>query len=134
MSLEADSTEKQIQDDRDLIQVESLSENGAFTQSPEELRLVRKLDRRILPITGLLCLLASAPSGQFYPCYIDWNFNLDLDRSNLGNARLQGLPNDILGGDRSGKLFDWLVSAYFFSYVRVICFPQRRFVLLHLEL
>ncbi|KAI6044021.1 major facilitator superfamily domain-containing protein [Pisolithus marmoratus] len=30
----------------------------------------------------------------------------DLDRSNLGNARLQGLPEDTLGGDPTGALFD----------------------------
>lgn len=44
-------------------------------------------------------------------------FFLDLDRTNLGNARLQGLPEDILGGDASGRLFDWINSAFFFSYV-----------------
>jgi hypothetical protein len=41
----------------------------------------------------------------------------DLDRSNLGNARLQGLPADILGGDPTGKKFDWVNSVFFFSYV-----------------
>ncbi|KAF8893164.1 major facilitator superfamily domain-containing protein [Gymnopilus junonius] len=74
-----------------------LSESFANTQ--EEKDLVRKLDRRILPITCLLYLFAS------------------LDRSNLGNARLQGLPEDTLGGDPTGVLFDWVTSAFFFSYV-----------------
>jgi hypothetical protein len=41
----------------------------------------------------------------------------DLDRSNLGNARLQGLPQDILGGDPTGVLFDWVNSVFFFTYV-----------------
>jgi hypothetical protein len=41
----------------------------------------------------------------------------DLDRSNLGNARLQGLPGDVLGGDPTGVLFDWVNSAFFFTYV-----------------
>jgi hypothetical protein len=41
----------------------------------------------------------------------------DLDRSNLGNARLQGLPGDALGGDPTGVLFDWVNSAFFFTYV-----------------
>ena len=40
-----------------------------------------------------------------------------MDRSNLGNARLQGLPQDTLGGDPTGELFDWVNSAFFFSYV-----------------
>ncbi|KAF9239839.1 major facilitator superfamily domain-containing protein [Melanogaster broomeanus] len=64
----------------------------------EEKRLLRKLDRRILPITCLLYLFA----------YID--------RSNLGNARLQGLPQDVLGGDPTGVLFDWLVAAFYIPY------------------
>ena len=41
----------------------------------------------------------------------------DLDRSNLGNARLQGLPADVLHGDPTGKKFDWVNSVFFFSYV-----------------
>ncbi|KAG2028348.1 major facilitator superfamily domain-containing protein, partial [Suillus americanus] len=65
----------------------------------EEKRFVRKLDRRILPITCLLYLFAY------------------LDRTNLGNARLQGLAEENLGGDPTGKLFDWVNSAFFFSYI-----------------
>ncbi|KAG5652791.1 hypothetical protein H0H81_003621 [Sphagnurus paluster] len=64
----------------------------------EEKKLVRKLDRRILPIACLLYLFAY------------------LDRSNLGNARLQGLAEDILGGDKTGVLFDWINSVFFVSY------------------
>ena len=40
-----------------------------------------------------------------------------LDRTNIGNARLQGLPEDALNGDPTGTLFDWVTSAFFFSYV-----------------
>ncbi|KAJ7886373.1 major facilitator superfamily domain-containing protein, partial [Mycena olivaceomarginata] len=40
-----------------------------------------------------------------------------LDRSNLGNARLLGLPKDTLNGDVTGKLFDWITSVFFFAYV-----------------
>ncbi|KAJ8503487.1 hypothetical protein ONZ45_g10820 [Pleurotus djamor] len=65
----------------------------------EEKALVRKLDRRILPLTCLLYLFSY------------------LDRSGLGNARLQGLPEDVLGGDPSGVLFDWVNSAFYFSYI-----------------
>ncbi|RDB29892.1 hypothetical protein Hypma_014036 [Hypsizygus marmoreus] len=68
-------------------------------QSLEEKALVRKLDRRILPIACFLYLFAY------------------LDRSNLGNARLQGLTEDILGGDKTGALFDWINSVFFFSYI-----------------
>ncbi|KAI0322911.1 MFS general substrate transporter [Amylostereum chailletii] len=65
----------------------------------EERRLVRKLDLRILPIACLMYLFAY------------------LDRSNLGNARLLGLEDDALGGDPSGKKFDWVNSVFFFSYI-----------------
>ncbi|KAI9567561.1 major facilitator superfamily domain-containing protein [Boletus coccyginus] len=64
-----------------------------------EKRLLRKLDRRILPILCVLYLFAY------------------LDRSNLGNARLQGLPEDVLGGDPTGSLFDWLVAVFFIPYI-----------------
>ncbi|KAA1472445.1 MFS general substrate transporter [Dentipellis sp. KUC8613] len=64
-----------------------------------ERRLVRKLDLRILPIACMMYLFAY------------------LDRSNLGNARLQGLPKDTLDGDPTGKKFDWINSAFFFSYI-----------------
>ncbi|KAJ8495193.1 hypothetical protein ONZ45_g12963 [Pleurotus djamor] len=66
-------------------------EQPSETSSLKEKALVRKLDRRILPLACLLYLFAY------------------LDRSNLGNARLQGLPEDVLGGDPSGVLFDWIL-------------------------
>ncbi|RPD61293.1 MFS general substrate transporter [Lentinus tigrinus ALCF2SS1-6] len=65
----------------------------------EERRLVRKLDMRIMPMACIMYLFAY------------------LDRTNLGNARLQGLPRDILHGDPTGVLFDWVNSAFFFSYI-----------------
>ncbi|KAG9313589.1 major facilitator superfamily domain-containing protein [Chiua virens] len=78
---------------------ESHEDDPLILQDPTtaEKRLLRKLDRRILPITCLLYLFAY------------------LDRSNLGNARLQGLPEDVLGGDPSGVLFDWLVAAFYIT-------------------
>ncbi|KAF8636920.1 hypothetical protein AX17_003171 [Amanita inopinata Kibby_2008] len=82
--------EQQIQDED-----ASLTDDSRLE---EENRLVHKLDRRILPLTCLLYLFAY------------------LDRSNLGNARLQGLE-DFLKGDPTGYLFDWLNSAFFFSYI-----------------
>ncbi|KAG9089759.1 hypothetical protein FS749_001073 [Ceratobasidium sp. UAMH 11750] len=64
-----------------------------------EKRLVRKLDMTIMPLTCALYLLAY------------------LDRSNLGNARLQGLPEDVLGGDPTGARFDWVSSMFYLSYI-----------------
>ncbi|KAF8527116.1 major facilitator superfamily domain-containing protein [Gautieria morchelliformis] len=66
---------------------------------PAERALVRRYDLRIMPIACLLYLFAF------------------LDRGNLGNARLQGLPQDTLHGDPTGKLFDWVNSVFFFSYI-----------------
>ncbi|KAH9994691.1 MFS general substrate transporter [Russula vinacea] len=80
-----------VQSDSDVLREGSMS--------VEERRLLRKLDRRILPITCLLYLFAY------------------LDRSNLGNARLQGLAKDVLGGDPTGKRFDWVNSIFFLSYI-----------------
>ncbi|KAF9446016.1 MFS general substrate transporter [Macrolepiota fuliginosa MF-IS2] len=68
-------------------------------RAAEEKALVRRLDKRILPIACLLYLFAY------------------LDRSNLGNAKLQGLQDDVLGGDKTGMLFDWVNSVFFFSYI-----------------
>lgn len=42
-----------------------------------------------------------------------------LPSSTPGNARLQGLPQDTLHGDPTGKLFDWVNSVFFFSYILV---------------
>ncbi|KAI0729780.1 MFS general substrate transporter [Fomitopsis betulina] len=72
---------------------------AAGERSVEEKRLVRKLDVRIMPIACILYLFAY------------------LDRSNLGNARLQGLPKDTLGGDPTGDLFGWVTSVFFISYI-----------------
>ncbi|KAG1736128.1 uncharacterized protein EDB91DRAFT_538616 [Suillus paluster] len=64
-----------------------------------EKKLLRKLDRKILPLTCTLYLLAY------------------LDRTNLGNARLMGLARDTLGGDPTGVLFDVANSAFFITFV-----------------
>ncbi|KAI9067862.1 MFS general substrate transporter [Trametes sanguinea] len=74
-------------------------EAEAVSPSVEEKRLVRKLDWRIMPIACIMYLFAY------------------LDRTNLGNARLQGLPQDTLKGDPTGVLFDWVNSVFFFSYI-----------------
>jgi len=79
--------------------VEKASVSSQHIDPEEERKLVRKLDGRIMPIACLLYLFAF------------------LDRSNLGNARLQGLPQDTLHGDPTGHLFDWVTSVFYFAYV-----------------
>ncbi|KZP01013.1 MFS general substrate transporter [Calocera viscosa TUFC12733] len=64
-----------------------------------EHKLIRKIDRMLMPLLMTIYLFAF------------------LDRSNLGNARLQGLPQDLLGGDPSGQLFAWLNAAFFFAFI-----------------
>ncbi|KAL6306376.1 MFS general substrate transporter [Sparassis latifolia] len=86
----SDSIDEKIEDREQIITVQP---------SLEEKRLVRRFDARIMPIACILYLFAY------------------LDRTNLGNARLQGLPKDVLHGDRTGVLFDWVNSAFFFSYI-----------------
>ncbi|KAI0738941.1 MFS general substrate transporter [Daedaleopsis nitida] len=73
--------------------------DGPFHSAEDERRLVRKLDSRIMPVVCMLYLVAF------------------LDRSNIGNARLQGLPEDVLHGDPTGVQFDWATSAFYFSFV-----------------
>ncbi|OAX33183.1 MFS general substrate transporter [Rhizopogon vinicolor AM-OR11-026] len=65
----------------------------------QEKKLLWKLDRKILPLTCSLYLFSF------------------LDRTNLGNARLMGLPRDTLGGDPTGVLFDWATSAFFITFM-----------------
>ncbi|KAJ7677974.1 major facilitator superfamily domain-containing protein [Mycena polygramma] len=84
---------------QDDIKVESASLSSLNVDPEEERKLVRKLDRRIPVLMCLLYLFAF------------------LNRSNIGNARLLGLPQDTLGGDKTGKLFDWVNSVFFFAYV-----------------
>ncbi|KAG1139166.1 hypothetical protein G6F37_009941 [Rhizopus arrhizus] len=67
------------------------SERKALTS-----KLVRKLDRRILPLLCILYLLS----------YID--------RSNIGNAKLGGLEADL---NMSKSDYKWSLSIFYFSYV-----------------
>ncbi|TFY60255.1 hypothetical protein EVG20_g7482 [Dentipellis fragilis] len=100
--------EKHVYEERDTVPVDSKKDafdvvvDSMPDTSLKERRLVRKLDLRILPIACMMYLFAY------------------LDRSNLGNARLQGLPRDTLGGDFTGKKFDSVNSAFFFSYVHIV--------------
>ncbi len=85
----------------------------------QERRLVRKLDMRIMPMLCMMYLFACKSTTSLRTSLqLSFVFYSDLDRINLGNARLQGLPQDVLHGDPTGVLFDWVNSAFYFSYVR----------------
>lgn len=100
----------------------------------EERRLVSKIDLRILPITCLLYLCACAFSfcSPTQGCLVFRSsllliicIHIVLDRTNLGNARLQGLPQETLNGDPTGVLYNWINSMFYFSYVSSIAYPLR---------
>ena len=62
----------------------------------EEARIIRKLDLRLIPLVFLLYMLAV------------------LDRSNLGNARLAGLEDDI---NLAGFRYNWLGTLFYIAYI-----------------
>ncbi|KAK5169545.1 uncharacterized protein LTR77_005521 [Saxophila tyrrhenica] len=68
-----------------------------ITPTPKEERdVIRKLDWRLMPIVFILYMLSV------------------LDRSNLGNARLAGLEDDI---DLSGFRYNWLGTLFYIAYI-----------------
>lgn len=69
----------------------STIEDVTSSEVPQEevARVVRKLDWHILPL-----------------CFVLYTFSV-LDRSNLGNARLAGLEQDL---DLTGSRYQWLAT------------------------
>lgn len=75
----------------------SSEENATLPPTKEEERHVRrKLDRRLLPLVFILYSLAV------------------LDRSNLGNAKLAGMSEDI---DISGNRYNLLGTIFYIAYI-----------------
>ncbi|KAF2401068.1 MFS general substrate transporter [Trichodelitschia bisporula] len=69
------------------------------TWTEEEERVVRrKLDWHVVPLVTLLYLL----------CFID--------RSNIGNARIQGMSKDLALG---GYKFNWALTVFYFTYIAI---------------
>lgn len=68
-----------------------------ITPTPdEESKVIRKLDKRLMPIVFFLYMLAV------------------LDRSNLGNAKLAGMEDDI---NLSGFRYNWLGTIFYIAYI-----------------
>ncbi|CAG8902071.1 unnamed protein product [Penicillium egyptiacum] len=66
------------------------------TYTPEmEQHILRKMDIRLLPMLGVLYLLAF------------------LDRGNIGNAKIEGLLDDL---HMSGQQYSWCLTVFFFTY------------------
>ena len=74
----------------------------------EESEVIRKLDRRLLPLVFVLYSLSV------------------LDRSNLGNARLAGMEDDI---DLSGNRYTWLGTVFYIAYIlsQWLCMGWKHF-------
>ncbi|KAL2808992.1 major facilitator superfamily domain-containing protein [Aspergillus granulosus] len=62
----------------------------------EEQQIVKKLDRRLVPFLALLYLLSF------------------LDRSNIGNAKIAGLMEDL---KLSSSQYEWLLTAFYITYI-----------------
>ncbi|GJN75697.1 hypothetical protein PCL_04571 [Purpureocillium lilacinum] len=62
----------------------------------ERNRIIRKLDKHLLP-----------------QIFVMYSFSV-LDRSNLGNARIAGMEDEI---DISGRRYDWLGTAFYIAYI-----------------
>ncbi|KAL4894758.1 major facilitator superfamily domain-containing protein [Aspergillus ambiguus] len=73
-----------------------LKESSVSTYSPQEIkRLLRKVDRRVIPILAILYFFSF------------------LDRGNIGNADIQGLSADL---NLVGNQYNWALTAFFFPY------------------
>lgn len=68
----------------------------AQPSAEEEAAVIRKLDWHLLPLVFVLYSLAV------------------LDRSNLGNARIAGMEEDI---DLSGNRYNWLGTIFYIAYI-----------------
>ncbi|KAL2854540.1 major facilitator superfamily domain-containing protein [Aspergillus pseudodeflectus] len=62
----------------------------------EEQQIVKKLDRRLVPFLALLYLLSF------------------LDRSNIGNAKIAGMMEDL---NLSSFQYEWLLTAFYITYI-----------------
>ncbi|KKK23210.1 hypothetical protein AOCH_001884, partial [Aspergillus ochraceoroseus] len=62
----------------------------------EEQQVVKKFDRRLVPFLALLYLLSF------------------LDRSNIGNAKIAGLVEDL---NLSSSQYEWLLTAFYITYI-----------------
>ncbi|KAG4027381.1 hypothetical protein MFRU_030g00170 [Monilinia fructicola] len=72
------------------------AQNGYHVDAATEKRLVRKLDRKLIPLVMLLYLLSY------------------LDRSNIGNAKTAGMSKEL---QLSSSQYEWLLTIFYISYI-----------------
>jgi hypothetical protein len=77
---------------------DSLAVSDASADRETERKLIRKLDFQLLPMVYLLCLV-----------------NI-LVKTNIGNARIQGLEKD-LGMDTKSNQFNFVLSIFWVPYI-----------------
>ncbi|KAK0620303.1 major facilitator superfamily domain-containing protein [Immersiella caudata] len=65
----------------------------------EERAVVRKFDRRLVVFLALLYMLSF------------------LDRSNIGNARVAGMDDDLQGDRRDSRWYEWALTAFYITYI-----------------
>jgi len=72
------------------------SHDGTFIDPEVEKTLIRKLDWNLIPLVSMLYLLAF------------------LDRSNIGNARIAGMTEDL---HLTGGRYNWLLTVFYITYI-----------------
>lgn len=83
-------------DGKEMGSAKETTEDFAHPTAAEEAAVVRKLDLRLIPLVFFLYMLSV------------------LDRSNLGNARLAGMEDDI---DLTGFRYNWLGTVFYIAYI-----------------
>ncbi|KAJ5263389.1 hypothetical protein N7478_010994 [Penicillium angulare] len=86
-----------LEDIKASVDIDNEKGNPEPNYTPEELKnVLRKLDWHLMPL-----------------CFLMYTFSV-LDRSNLGNAKLVGMEDDI---DLSGNRYEWLGNIFYIAYI-----------------
>jgi hypothetical protein len=83
----------------EIARIDALATGAGVTLSSfahlDEKKILRKMDMRLIPMLALLYLLSF------------------LDRGNIGNARIEGLVEDL---NMTGPQYNWCLTVFFFPY------------------